>query len=68
MGKSLVSCFFLTHGVEKAGVKNSLLDDAPPIHLIKVAAKNSICVITAMFCFNEFAFTVQVKHKINTIK
>jgi len=67
MGKSLVSCF-LTHGVEKAGVKNSLLDDAPPIHLIKVAAKNSICVITAMFCFNEFAFTVQVKHKINTIK
>jgi len=67
MGKSLVSCF-LTHGVEKAGVTNSLLDDAPPIHLIKMAAKNIICVITVMFCFNEFAFIVQVKHKINTIK
>jgi len=27
-----------------------------------------ISLITMMFCFNEFAFTVQVKHKINSIQ
>ena len=26
-----------------------------------------ISLIAIMFCFNEFAFTVQVKHKINSI-
>jgi len=35
----------------------------------KVAVKNIyISLITIMFCFNEFAFTVQVKHKINSIQ
>jgi len=37
----------------------------PPIQPTKVAAKKHISLITIMFCFNEFAFTVQVKHKIN---
>jgi len=31
-----------------------------------VAAKNINSLITIMFCFNEFAFTVQVKHKISS--
>jgi len=33
----------------------------------KAAAKN-ISLITIMFCFNEFAFTAEVKHKINSIQ
>jgi len=28
-------------------------------------AEEHISLITIMFCFNEFAFTAQVKHKIN---
>ena len=41
-----------------------------PIHPTKVAAKNIISLITSglMFCFNEFAFTAQVKQKINSIQ
>jgi len=31
-------------------------------------SKQHICLITIMFCFDEFAFTVQVKHKINSIQ
>ena len=29
-------------------------------------SEEHISLITIMFCFNEFAFTVQVKHKINS--
>ena len=29
-------------------------------------SEEHICLITLMFCFNEFAFTVQVEHKIST--
>jgi len=34
--------------------------------LQKAASQEHISLITIMFCFNEFAFTVQVKHKINS--
>ena len=36
--------------------------------LQKGGSQEHICLITIMFCFNEFAFTVQVKHKINSIQ
>jgi len=36
--------------------------------LQKGGSQEYIYLITIMFCFNEFAFTVQVKHKINSIQ
>jgi len=36
--------------------------------LQKGGSQEHICLITIMFCFNEFAFTVQVIHKINCIQ
>jgi len=35
--------------------------------LQKGGRKEHISLITIMFCFNEFAFTVQVKHKIKIV-
>jgi len=34
--------------------------------LQKGGSEEHISLINTMFCFNEFAFTVQVKHKINS--
>ena len=36
--------------------------------LQKGGSQEHISLITIMFCFNEFAFTDQVKHKINSIQ
>ena len=36
--------------------------------LQKAGSQEHISLITIMFCFNEFAFTVQVRHKINSIQ
>jgi len=36
--------------------------------LQKGGSQEHISLITVMFCFNEFAFTVRVKHKINSIR
>jgi len=36
--------------------------------LRKGGRQEHICLITTMFCFNEFAFTVQLKHKINSVQ
>ena len=30
-------------------------------------SQEHICLVTVVLCFNDFAFTVQVKHKINSI-
>ena len=40
-----------------------LLTKSPPIHPSKVAAKNVFLSSLYCFVFNEFAFTIQVKHK-----
>jgi len=32
------------------------------------SSQKYISLITIMFCFNDLAFTVQVKHKINSIQ
>ena len=40
-------------------------DNECKFYLQKGGSQEHISLITIMFCFNEFAFTVQVKHKIN---